>query len=292
MTTPHRSPLPLINPLHNFVLFTNAKCGGTTMKAWFLQTLDRDRSLSNPVSALRHFGPGFTLRWYLDDQRFRSMSASAICESTEVLRRFITFYRNAYSARHMAEIGTNGMFRFAVVRDPYDRIVSGFVDKFCGDDLQQPWVQEIVNVVAAKNGGRRSVSFRQFMDYLSTAADRDLNAHWRRQTYVLDDVDLDAFVRVESLSAEVAAIEQRLGLSHDPAVLRKRQDNVYLQDSREPTSNAGFCGDVANDELMRIRSSAGAFPVKSSFFDRQTREQTERVYLKDFERLPYQRIRE
>jgi len=292
MTTRDRTPLPLINPLHNFVLFTNAKCGGTTMKAWFLQTLDRDRSLSSPVSAIRHFGIGFALKWYRDRDHFRSMPASAIWENTEVLRRFITFYRSAYCAPHMTRIGAHGMFKFAVVRDPYDRLVSGFVDKFCGDDLRQPWVQDIVSVVAAKNGGRRTVSFRQFLDYLSTPDDRNVNAHWRRQTYVLDDVDLDAFVRVESLSAEMAAIAQRLGLSHDPAILGRRQDNVYLQELREPASTPGFCGDLTNDELMRFRSSTGAFPPKISFFDRHAREQTENIYLKDFERLPYPRIRQ
>jgi hypothetical protein len=108
---------------------------------------------------------------------------------------------------------------------------------------------------------------------------------------VLDDVDVDAFVRVESLSTEVAAIEQRFGLNHDPAILRRRQDNVYLQEPREPMSHSAFYGDVPNDELMRIRSAAGAFPLKSSFFDQETREQTESVYAKDFERLPYPRIR-
>jgi Sulfotransferase family len=183
------SPLPLINPLRNFVLFTNAKCGGTTMKAWFLQTLDRDRSMRDPVSAIRHFGLGFALKWYLDRNRFRSMPASTIWGNTEVLRRFITFYRRAYCARHMARIDDGGMFRFAVVRNPYDRLVSGFVDKFCGGDLQKPWVQDIVNSAGAMSGGGHTISFAQFLDYLSTTDESRINPHWRRQTYVLDDVE-------------------------------------------------------------------------------------------------------
>jgi len=32
--------MPLVDPVHRFILFTNAKCGGTTLKAWFFDNLD------------------------------------------------------------------------------------------------------------------------------------------------------------------------------------------------------------------------------------------------------------
>jgi hypothetical protein len=32
---PDANPVPLLDPVRKFVLFTNGKCGGTTIKTWF-----------------------------------------------------------------------------------------------------------------------------------------------------------------------------------------------------------------------------------------------------------------
>ena len=47
-----KKPYPLINFDKKFILFTNAKCGGTTMKVWFLDSLELTDNFNNTFTIL------------------------------------------------------------------------------------------------------------------------------------------------------------------------------------------------------------------------------------------------
>ena len=53
------NPMPLVDPVHRFVLFTNAKCGGTTLKAWFFENLDFATLHWRPATLVGAFGPAY-----------------------------------------------------------------------------------------------------------------------------------------------------------------------------------------------------------------------------------------
>ena len=98
----NRNPMPLVDPVHRFVLFTNAKCGGTTLKAWFFENLDFATLHRRPATLVGAFGPAYAaahLRrgWRLARRAARAAPGSS--DHKERLRAFVTFYRRAYCCR-------------------------------------------------------------------------------------------------------------------------------------------------------------------------------------------------
>ena len=55
-------PIPLVDPARRFVLFTNGKCGGTTLKSWFFANLDLPGFERRPLRFLATFGPRYVYR--------------------------------------------------------------------------------------------------------------------------------------------------------------------------------------------------------------------------------------
>jgi hypothetical protein len=94
-----------------------------------------------------------------------------------------------------------GFFIFTVVRDPYARTLSAYLDKFKPGDKH---LDRFGQQVAVHDGGK--VSFRGFCRYLAAGGEKE-NAHWMRQTRITGLADrLDAVGKVETLEADLRAI--------------------------------------------------------------------------------------
>jgi len=213
------NPMPLVDPVHRFVLFTNAKCGGTTLKAWFFENLDFATLHWRPATLVGAFGPAYAaahLRrgWRLARRAARAAPGSS--DHKEGLRVFVTFYRRAYCSAAMAADPGADYRRICVTRHPARRLVSAYLDKFCSDEARLPFMQDVLRAV-----GRDAPSFRDFLGYLETVDERACNPHWRRQTYVLDGQHIDDFVRIEALHAEMTRLADVVGARRLP--LQQRQ---------------------------------------------------------------------
>src|SRR5262249_2013925 len=94
-----------------------------------------------------------------------------------------------------------------------------------------------------------------------------------------------AHVRLEHLAQDMRAVEQRVGLTAITELLAtKRQANEYRQGAACP---AGHYADVNNQELIRLKTAAGAFPNKPSFYNPEIHQTVAGIFKRDFERLPY-----
>ena len=122
----------------------------------------------------------------------------------------------------MASGAAERYFRVCVARDPYRRIVSAYLDKVCGDGRGAGWVQAVIH----EAGCDGALSFEQLLGYLEAVNERVCNPHWRRQTYVLDDQRVDAFVRVERLQEEMSMLADIVGTAHLP-MLGERLQTTY-----------------------------------------------------------------
>ena len=103
---------------------------------------------------------------------------------------------------HFGDLGLHdlaplkGFFVFTVVRSPYARTLSAFLDKFRGGDKH---LDRFGDRVARFDAG--AVSFRGFCRYLAAGGEAE-NAHWMRQTRLTGLADRIDFVgRVETLEA-------------------------------------------------------------------------------------------
>lgn len=117
-------------------------------------------------------------------------------------------------ARELAEVAR--YFTFTVVRDPYVRVLSAYLDKFRPGNKHLGRFRERVERM---DGGQ--VSFRGFCRYLAAGGEAE-DAHWMRQTRLVGLADrLDFVGRVESLATDLPAAMARIGDAGVGAEIRR-----------------------------------------------------------------------
>lgn len=281
-------PMPLVDPVHRFILFTNPKCGGTTLKAWFFYNLGLADVHNRPAHLLWAYGPRFFIRHLRHGRSLAHEVPRALGSSTSseeykaALRKFTHFYRSTFCSRALRSRRSTDYFRICVVRNPYDRIVSAYLDKLCSEGRfgrEAPYVQRMLGEL-----GRSELTFRQFLAYLRLVREEDCATHWRRQTYLLEGQRIDAFVKLEALQDEMARHAVIVGSKHLPILEKKLQTTCVREDDGRPVQDMT---DVPNLQIAAERQASGYFPPRAGFLTPETRKQIQDIYALDFERLPY-----
>lgn len=281
------NPMPMVDPLHRFVLFTNAKCGGTTLKAWFFDNVDFVSLHRRPDRLLGAFGLRYTVSHLRRGRRLAATVAQTRGGPGEsepykaALRDFIRYYRAALCWRVMVSPEAESYFRICVVRNPFDRIVSAYLDKFCSfgrDGRDAPYVAEVLRAL-----GTEDPTFLQFLGYLETADEAECNPHWRRQTYITEGQRIDALVRLEHLHDEMAAHAAVVGAEHLDLLRRKLQSTGRAA----PTAVEDLSG-TPSLEIAAGRAASGRFPPFACFLTPETRARIRAIYAADFAQLPYE----
>lgn len=282
-------PMPLVDPVRRFILFTNPKCGGTTLKAWFFYNLDLRNLHRRPARLAWSYGPRF-FSGHLRRGRSLALEVPGIGgfsgnseDHKAALRHFTHFYRAAFCLREMRSRRSDGYFRICVVRNPYDRIVSAYLDKLCSEGRfgrEAPYVQRMLSDL-----GRSELTFREFLAFLRTVDEEQCAIHWRRQTFLLEGQRIDAFVRLEALHEEMARHAHIVGAEHLDILKKKMQ---ATRTARCDAAAAPDLTDMPNLQIAAERRANGRFPSRASFLTPETRKQIREIYALDFERLPYQ----
>ena len=100
-----------------------------------------------------------------------------------------------------------GYFRFAVVREPFDRLVSAYLEKFVTN--RRGKVQHVATgpVIAAVRGleapsqkdHARGITFREFVEHVTDQPFHRLDPHWRPQSDYFRVIPFDHLYGVEDL---------------------------------------------------------------------------------------------
>ena len=107
-------------------------------------------------------------------------------------------------------------FSFAVVRDPFTRLLSAYREKFVVNRTVPANQQITRSVVAAVQGTEqpdldRGVSFADFTRHVVSVDPMTLNPHWRPQVLFLEGVDYDRLFRFEALGDLADELGHRVG---------------------------------------------------------------------------------
>ena len=173
---------------------------------------------------------------------------------------FGTFYRLAKSPETL---------RFTFVRNPYQRLVSCWANKFQGLPLTPgdgkietylAWRSEVVSRLAAPD---RTMSFSDFVVYACATNRSRIDQHWNLQTDVIEmpGIALDFVGRVENFAVDISRV---LDHAQADADLRTRIAERAAQPLNP--SARGRCAQYFTPELA---------------------EMTYRAYEQDFDRLRY-----
>jgi tetratricopeptide (TPR) repeat protein len=123
-------------------------------------------------------------------------------------------------------------FRFVVLREPMHRVLSAYLDKFVRKRHAKDRnvrAQQMANTIRAAQAlagipydPERSISFEEFVRFLPTVGDGELNMHWMPQSRsVGTDLSIYNHVgKVERLKETLELLESRFGFVQMPVALR------------------------------------------------------------------------
>ena len=104
----------------------------------------------------------------------------------------------------------------AAIRNPLDRLVSGYLNKIAKPRKPSPIVKNIIRKVyrdrQLKPDYQKSITFQDFVNYLTTTEDCYLNEHWRSQTSFLgrDLFQFDRLITLENIQDILRQLETRI----------------------------------------------------------------------------------
>ena len=104
-------------------------------------------------------------------------------------------------------LAASGFFRFVVLRDPLDRLVSAYVEKFVVNRMEGYQHYATGPIVAAVQGRSRpeeadhaaGITFRQFAEHVIATSDDALDPHWCAQAAYLTSTGFDHLYTVADL---------------------------------------------------------------------------------------------
>ncbi|WP_159098533.1 sulfotransferase family 2 domain-containing protein [Thiorhodospira sibirica] len=168
--------------------------------------------------------------------------------------------------------------KFAVIRNPLDRAVSAYVQKFVTSRIYNALPSIIVKDVVDwvyKNKGQivdyeKSINFSQFVDYLTNTSDCDLESHWAPQYLYLEKVNFDKIFTLERMTDVYDFLGNRTGCS-TPGVA------INVTDIFE-TSCLSDISELYPSELLNYPS----IPSYNNFLPTHIRDSLENKYGRDF----------
>ncbi|MEM9217700.1 MAG: sulfotransferase family 2 domain-containing protein [Cyanobacteria bacterium P01_F01_bin.150] len=125
-------------------------------------------------------------------------------------------------------------FKFVVLRNPFERIVSGYIDKFVKpeylfESFAEPVIKEVHHWLNLDCDLADSITFSQFIDYLLRTSDNSLDAHWRPQNTFLDYglFEFDLVIQFENMHPSLLLLEKKFGFNINKNVTRSSHITRY-----------------------------------------------------------------
>lgn len=181
------------------------------------------------------------------------------------------FRETELQLRNMALATDDRYFRFTVIRDPYSRLVSAYVDK-----LVKP-----VRAGKAWATGKKCAdhSFESMIGALHRMPDARIEKHFRPQAAFIRNIPMDHIGIFDDLGPTLRMIEDRYGVD----VQKEVESNVYAPKrtkySQAEPSASHYVGNLTARELAAMRD----IPPVECFYNDRLREMVSKRYREDQE---------
>lgn len=262
----------MVDPVNDFIFLTNAKCGGTTLKHWFLSSASFHQFIRSPKAAFRYFGSK-ALKLDYWKARHSSFQYSKY-QNDYSARRFFRHYRRMLGDLDYPLLPSR---KFMLVRNPYSRAVSSYIDKFCGDDRHKDWVRHVV-----RSCGVESPTFIDFLTYVDRTPASQMDAHWRQQTHVIDRLSDITILKLENLEDDLERYKHVWGDRNKAILAQRHQSNSYDLELNEIDAAS-----LTAASIVQLKKKHGVFPLKGAFLTPEAKGLVQSAYRSDFYRFGY-----
>jgi sulfotransferase famil protein len=173
--------------------------------------------------------------------------------------------------RNLALVRDDRYFRFTVIRDPYSRLVSAYVDKLVkAVKAGKPWATE------RKCAGH---SFEHMVESLCTMHDARIEKHFRPQAAFIRNIPMDHIGLFDDLGPTLRVIYDRYGIDIQKDVassVRAPKRTNYSQSSYSPSD---YVGNLTAREIASFKE----FPAMECFYNDRLRNLVSKRYHEDLE---------
>lgn len=187
---------------------------------------------------------------------------------------FEWIHKNNDTFRADLEDLVRAAYTFVILRDPFARLASCFLDKIVSQGRPALQLRELVE----RDLDLDEITFADFVNFLDNAAVREANMHWRPQTDFLVYDRYDDYFAVENFAAAATAINARAGLEIVDArpltvhgLDHYRLSSAEIDHSRTPVS-----------EIARLKRD-GSCPHPLSLFTHRIVELVADLYAEDIQ---------
>jgi tetratricopeptide (TPR) repeat protein len=181
-----------------------------------------------------------------------------------------------------AVLRSSEYLKFTILRDPFKRLVSGYLDKFAKSKNLEKFARDVVQKVNANYHTikcQHSITFSQFVEYLIQTDDYDLDPHWRPQyTFLAQGLfEFDIIGQFEKLDLAIDRLEKSIGfpIRKDVSVNVKR-GHVTKYEKLDCVEKFHNC----DPEIFR---STGKFPNATQLYTHELERLVRLRYAKDIE---------
>lgn len=235
----------LLDPQQRFIYCPIAKAACSSVKRWFLEIAGDSRPFSGHDDARLH------------EHTLRTQHGAAL-----------------------ALLRSERIYTFTFVRNPWSRLVSAYLNKCLTlNKISERFLRSVGQAGAIQQGRvsrmQPTLTFRQFVQFLSDGNPRQFDVHWRPQHFFLRDNRFDFIGRVERLAEDFAIVSDHLGIDHPLGHI-----NVTQYDRQASH-------DVVADCTPQELQAHGAFPDYRQFYTLELERLVARLYARDIELFGY-----
>jgi hypothetical protein len=178
-----------------------------------------------------------------------------------------------------------GYFKFVVVRDPFERLISAYLEKFVYNrmlEANQVHTKSVLDLVYGSNDidYKRGVTFTQFVETILKQEPENLDSHWTCQSRYLNGVDTGINIyRLDQLDL----LQDRLSILVDKDVIiahRNKTKSGSNVDVLNSDQNIPLLVDMLPSEI-ELKESASV----DQFLDESLVKEVKRYYQTDYQLL-------
>ncbi|MGB3788101.1 MAG: sulfotransferase family protein [Phormidesmis sp.] len=191
---------------------------------------------------------------------------------------------SSYTYASASKILSGDYFKFAIVRNPWARLVSTYANYFVRLPIEKGIISDMAPAVASLiyekydvNKHLDKITFKEFAEYVAVTKDFESNPHCVSQTQYLAGIGYDYIAKMESLNSDLLHIAEVLKL---PIDMGRNNKTAYSM----VCNTIDGCSRLTSSQ---IRYLEGGIPDYRKFYTPELIELVKDRYIQDVENFGY-----
>lgn len=175
------------------------------------------------------------------------------------VNQFINRHKINFALKDISYLENIQYLKIIVLREPLSRLLAAYLDKFVhrrdkSDPHALPVIEDVYQHLGLKLDIKRSITFSQFVDYLTRTENSNLESHWLPQSiyFAAELVKFDYIAQHENLTPALDYLQTKLDLEIEPNLVATSQKKAALIKNKL-SSNQENLADLYPHQLAQIK---------------------------------------